>query len=740
MSKENNPQAKPSQPRFEPVINYTEPPSKPAPRLEAGVLAWIRKNLFGSLLDSFLTIFGILIVVGAVISLFTWVIKDANWFAVSFNFRLFMVGRFQPEYEWRLVALVILVAFTIGLTIAAYSRRVNKRVVGIVAVALLILFLIPYVVMALIPIESSYFAAGNVPIETGSTAEMPQDTLAFITHANETIRIQFAPAGATDETLASLNGFSDVASNTLRNVALTRLNNIASREQLQLIYEADQAAIASGQELGTLTINQREENRADYKKLLYVPTEEEQLRIDEIDALLKADANSAKLSVEEKAELVAERQLLLEPEKIVDTYQVNQQALTLRFYDAKGELLSEEILQPGGDPVTFTSPTEGWYILEKVFNTEEPSIALLQVDGIHPTFQSNRRLDVDKVSVVVPVFIDMLTNDLFEQPLPTLDGKDVPFAVVNSNQYRGSRNLDAYLRSYLAPFLKTHMPGVIILVIAGALGYLTARLLDNMRSPQIAPRRTSRKVSTWLLLVIPILMFLAINGLGMFGVDVIPITDPRRWGGLMLALFLTVFGIILAFPLGIGLALGRRSNLPAVKALCTLIIELVRGSPFITVLFMMQLLIPLISPTFAEIPNVYRALIATVIFVAAYLAENVRGGLQSLPPGQDEAARAVGLSSFQATLFITLPQALRAVIPAIVGQFISLFKDTSLVAIVGLIDLVGVVNTMVVQAEFIGTRREGLIFISIIYFAFSYVMSYISRRIEASGSGAARRF
>jgi general L-amino acid transport system permease protein len=216
-------------------------------------------------------------------------------------------------------------------------------------------------------------------------------------------------------------------------------------------------------------------------------------------------------------------------------------------------------------------------------------------------------------------------------------------------------------------------------------------------------------------------------------------SDPRNWGGFLLVMALTIYGIIIAFPIGVGLALGRRSDLPAIRYLCTAYIELVRGSPFITVLFFVQLFIPLLNQELAEVTNSYRAIIATIAFSAAYLAENVRGGLQSLPPGQNEAAKAIGLSAWQATMLITLPQALRAVIPALVGQFIGLFKDTSLVSIVGLIDLVGIVNAVVVQTEFIGTRLEGLLFISIIYFVVSYVMSYISRLLEASGSGSTRR-
>ncbi|MGB7339502.1 MAG: amino acid ABC transporter permease, partial [Phototrophicaceae bacterium] len=216
-------------------------------------------------------------------------------------------------------------------------------------------------------------------------------------------------------------------------------------------------------------------------------------------------------------------------------------------------------------------------------------------------------------------------------------------------------------------------------------------------------------------------------------------SDPRAWGGLLLTFMLTIYGIIIAFPIGLALALGRRSDLPLIKYLCTAYIELVRGSPFITVLFFMQLFIPLINSDFNQIPGSYRAIAATIAFSAAYLAENVRGGLQSLPPGQSEAAKALGLNPWQAVTLITMPQALRAVIPALVGQFISLFKDTSLVTIVGLIDLVGFVNAMVVQAEFIGTRLEGLLFISILYFVVSYMMSYVSRLLEASGSGSTRR-
>lgn len=220
--------------------------------------------------------------------------------------------------------------------------------------------------------------------------------------------------------------------------------------------------------------------------------------------------------------------------------------------------------------------------------------------------------------------------------------------------------------------------------------------------------------------------------------DLLPLSDKRLWGGLMLTMQLTILGIVASFPIGLALALGRRSNLPVVKYACILYIEMVRGVPLITVLFMATLLVPLIDPTLATIENAVRAWVGITLFSAAYLAENVRGGLQSIARGQTEAAQAIGLSAWQTTLYILLPQALRAVIPALVGQFISLFKDTSLVFIVGLAEITGIAVRVVAQPEFLQKRQETFLYVAILYFVFSYIMSYISRRVEATGSGAAR--
>ncbi|MDP8957786.1 MAG: amino acid ABC transporter permease [Actinomycetota bacterium] len=205
---------------------------------------------------------------------------------------------------------------------------------------------------------------------------------------------------------------------------------------------------------------------------------------------------------------------------------------------------------------------------------------------------------------------------------------------------------------------------------------------------------------------------------------------PELWGGFLLTVLLTVNGIALAFPLGILLALGRASSFPAIRWLSVLYIELIRGVPLITVLFTAFLLFPLFVPTGVQVSIFVRAQVAIIAFSAAYVAENVRGGLQSIPTGQFEAARALGLSPLRTTGLVVLPQALRAVIPTLVGQFISLFKDTSLVVIVGLLDLLTVAQVVTSQSAFRGQSRETLIFAALLYWIVAFSMSRWSQRLE----------
>lgn len=206
--------------------------------------------------------------------------------------------------------------------------------------------------------------------------------------------------------------------------------------------------------------------------------------------------------------------------------------------------------------------------------------------------------------------------------------------------------------------------------------------------------------------------------------------ENERWGGLMLTLLLATFGIAIAFPISILLALGRRSRLPAVRALAVLWIELVRGVPLISLLFMASVMLPLFLPEGVSIDKLLRALIAMIVFAAAYLAEVVRGGLQAIPHGQEEAADALGLPYGRKTLFVILPQALRIAIPPLVNTFIAFFKDTSLVVIIGLFDLLTSIKVALTEPAWSGFGVEAYLFASLVYFAFCFAMSRYSQNLE----------
>jgi len=205
-------------------------------------------------------------------------------------------------------------------------------------------------------------------------------------------------------------------------------------------------------------------------------------------------------------------------------------------------------------------------------------------------------------------------------------------------------------------------------------------------------------------------------------------------GGLLLTFVLAIAGIALSFPIGLLLALGRTSTMPIFRLLSVGYIELVRGVPLITWLIVGSILLPLFLPLGLDIDSAVRAIIAIAFFSAAYLAENVRGGLQSIPRGQYEAARALGMTTVQMTVFITLPQALRAVIPALVGQTIAIFKDTSLVTIVSLFDFLhiarGVIPTQTSPFNNLGSIKETLLFAALVYWIFTFSFSRASLRLE----------
>ncbi len=370
---------------------------------------------------------------------------------------------------------------------------------------------------------------------------------------------------------------------------------------------------------------------------------------------------------------------------------------------------------PGG-ALSFTLPADDWYVLEVTRNEEagEPvGYAWLHIDNVE-VFSSQEDL-ADKRAI------------RFGDP-PEAD--NALFAEEKAYRFEGARSFREFVSLQLVPlFNRLTVP-----LLIGALLFVDGWVIGVLGKNE---RKVRRGALIGWALAFP---FSIVVLRGFAGSRFLPLVDSGQWGGLLLTVLLTVVGITASFPIGIALALGRRSSLPVVKWTCTIFIETVRGVPLITVLFMAKLIVPFFWSALTDIDLTVRMMIGLTLFSAAYLAENVRGGLQIIPKGQIEAARALGLNPLLTTTLVVLPQALRAVIPAIVGQFISLFKDTSLVALVGLFELVGIVGLIVKgQPIYRPYQREAYIFVAIIYFIISYAMSDISRRLETSGAGSVRR-
>ena len=289
----------------------------------------------------------------------------------------------------------------------------------------------------------------------------------------------------------------------------------------------------------------------------------------------------------------------------------------------------------------------------------------------------------------------------------------------------GSRMLAVIVAAIQLMLAALILASPIGLVAAGAVAgnalVVGATLIIGRRLP--IPRRAL--VMAWLV-SLPLAFYLLAGYTGTLLASV----GASVWGGLMLTILLGTVGIILSFPLGVLLALARRSSLPAVRIISTGYIELIRGVPLVTILFMADIILPLFLPSELRLDRVARAIGGITLFSAAYVAENVRGGLQAIPTGQVEAAQALGLTGLQTNVSIVLPQALRAVIPANVGLFISLLKDTTLVTVIGLTELLGIGGAVLSQPASFGATMEVYIFIGAVFFILCYALSQASYRLE----------
>ena len=328
--------------------------------------------------------------------------------------------------------------------------------------------------------------------------------------------------------------------------------------------------------------------------------------------------------------------------------------------------------------------------------------------------------------IMIPPLLDwMIFNASFSFGTVNLFGFDIKFSeAMATNQNCGREGAcwpyiyeKLYMYTYgFYPRTETWRPNIVF--------GLTALLFVIV--PLVKHYKHKNRVTLSLIILYPLVSYVLIAG----GFGILMPVSTDQWGGLLLTLIIASVGIIVSFPIGVLLALGRQSNLKVIKLFSTLFIEFIRAVPLITILFMASLVLPLFLESGNYFDKLLRALIGIALFQAAYFAEVVRGGLQAIPRGQYEAADAIGLSYFQKNVLIVLPQALKISIPNIVGSSISLFKDTTLVLIIGLFDMLAMVNLTSNDPYWLGRETEGFVFVTIVMWAILYTMSRYSRKLE----------
>ena len=290
----------------------------------------------------------------------------------------------------------------------------------------------------------------------------------------------------------------------------------------------------------------------------------------------------------------------------------------------------------------------------------------------------------------------------------------VQWAFIDANWVGDSRE-DSQFMYGLYPSEEYWRANIVFAMFAGIIAWM------------VIPRLPFKRwMALFALLIFPVIAYVLLHG-GYFD---LPRVSTHRWGGLMLTLLLASVGMIGALPIGIVLALGRRSNMPIVKTFCVIFIEFWRGVPLITILFMASVMLPLFLPSELSVDRLVRALIGLTLFQSAYMAEVIRGGLQAIPKGQDEAAAALGMTYWKRMGLIVMPQALKMMIPGIVNTFISLFKDTTLVMIIGLFDLLGIVQAALSDSRWLGFSVEGYVFAAFVFWIFCFSMSRYSQYLE----------
>jgi His/Glu/Gln/Arg/opine family amino acid ABC transporter permease subunit len=683
---------------------YVAPPQSPQTRRppvqETGIISWLRHNLFSNTPDTVISIVTLGVVTWFLINFFRWALLEAQWEIVFLNLRVLNVGQQFPQSAvWRTEVAFFIIIFMALLSVGLWGRI--RRAFGVILAVIAIAMIIVPPLSETVPEPPVYtYLEPGYPIRyVNFTAEEGQQ-LTF------SILPQTDPA---DYNLATFDGYVE-----------------NDNQQANTTFDAFSGAITE-----VVFLDQRD------------PSE--------------YDMNAA-----------------------------------VQVLDREGNVLAQSDFTEGTTEDTvfqWTAPTSGWFTYTAVLDEENPGesgVALLQVDNleIYRSTVTGQQERAERYG-----------------PAPTPDCRNCATQANRTDmRYEGERTLGQFFSLQLTPLILETRIIFFISLVVGTIGYYLGRATKKNWFQNFAiPARVERGValagaalfvvyvlaqltgfngstptnSTLYLLILGalcltvilyalILLFKAgssqkstgvallwaisfpiiltlINGVA--GVSNLRIIRSDEQGGLLLTLLLSAVAIIASFPIGLLLALGRQSKLPVVSFFCTLFIEVVRGVPLITLLFMGRLILPFFGAGLQNVDLLIRIMVVLTLFTSAYLAEVIRGGLQTIPHGQFEAAHAVGLNDFFTNVLIIIPQALRSVIPAIMGQAISLFKDTSLVYIIGLYELVGTMDQLLgdSQTGYLMFPREGSMFVGVVFFIISYFMAEASRNIEKTGSGAIRR-
>ncbi len=676
------------------------PQSRRPPLQQTGIISWLRRNLFNSVLDSIISIVTLVISGSLLVNILRWIMLEAQWEIVFLNLRVLHVGnQFPQEAVWRAKLAFFIVVFLGMLSVGLWGRFKRTFAAVLVAIAIAMVVIPPLTQTVPEPPVYTYLEPGYDIRQVNFTALEGQELTFSILPQTD----------ASDFALANINGYMENDNQQANTAfdkftgAITEVTLLSQRDPSEYdmnvavqVWDKDGSPIATSDFTEGSTDDLVFRWTAPYSGwFTYTAVLDEANPGEAGIALLRVDNLEIYRSTISGQQ---ERQALYGPPPVVECRNCGTQAnrTDMRF--------------------------EGQRTLPQFFSLQ-----------VAPLFLETREMFFMGLAIgVVGYFIGQAAKNNWIRNLRISSQVERGVALVAAALF------GLYVLAQFAGFNGSSAGSstVYLLILAALCAAVIVYALILLFKAD--SKQKSAGVALLWAISFPVILTL-INGVA--GVSSMRMIPSDEQGGVLLTLLLSAVAIVASFPIGLLLALGRQSRLPVVSFFCTLFIEVVRGVPLITLLFMGRLILPFFGAGMQNVDLLIRIMVVLTLFTSAYLAEVIRGGLQTIPRGQFEAAHALGLNDFWTNGLIIIPQALRLVVPAIMGQAVSLFKDTSLVYIIGLYELVGTMGQLLgdTQTGYVMFPREGYLFVGFVFFVFSYIMAEASRSIEKTGSGAIRR-